>query len=244
MKRLFAVCIVVAVALLSIVYAGMQDKINYGQTDACWFCENGADFSVNKIKDGADIFVTSKVKEEVPAIQDRAAEWVKWHKASAGAIKPGMMDEMCPFCEKGADIKLDNTRDGVRMSITSNDASAAARIQEKAVNWVNLFSKITEHGFWDRGVMMHGMSMMGVRNDMGMMNPGWANNGRGWYPGAVIMVILTLLLMVLLIIFLVKVIMKGGREHFDEALNILKKRYAAGEITKQEFENIKKDLGC
>ncbi len=33
-----------------------------------------------------------------------------------------------------------------------------------------------------------------------------------------------------------------GKESFESALEILKKRYAGGEITKEEFENMKKDI--
>ena len=33
-----------------------------------------------------------------------------------------------------------------------------------------------------------------------------------------------------------------AKESFESALEILRKRYARGEITKDEFENIKKDI--
>jgi len=33
-----------------------------------------------------------------------------------------------------------------------------------------------------------------------------------------------------------------GNNNSDSAMDILKKRYASGEITKEEFENIKKDI--
>jgi len=51
-----------------------------------------------------------------------------------------------------------------------------------------------------------------------------------------------------LIIWGVKVIVDNSRDRRnlpppqDEALNILKKRYARGEISKEEFEQMKKDL--
>jgi len=33
-----------------------------------------------------------------------------------------------------------------------------------------------------------------------------------------------------------------GKESFESAFEILRKRYARGEITKEEFENMKKDI--
>jgi putative membrane protein len=71
----------------------------------------------------------------------------------------------------------------------------------------------------------------------GMM--GWG--AMGWF-GPIIMIIFVVLV-VLGIIYLVKLIAHGKKEGKEEnALDILKKRYAKGEIGKEEFEEKKKDL--
>ena len=48
------------------------------------------------------------------------------------------------------------------------------------------------------------------------------------------------------IIFLVKWIVQqsrpGGQQHGENSLEILKKRYARGEIDKEEYDRIRKDL--
>lgn len=71
----------------------------------------------------------------------------------------------------------------------------------------------------------------------------WGNHGWGMGFGWFFMVAFWILV-VLGIIYLIKVIAgdakKGGRE--ETALDILKKRYARGEINKEEFEEKKKDL--
>jgi putative membrane protein len=77
----------------------------------------------------------------------------------------------------------------------------------------------------DGGYMMHGDWGMGF--------------GFGW-----IFTILFWALIILGIVYLVKVIAggskKGGRG--ETALDILNKRYASGEITKEEFEKMKADI--
>ncbi len=76
----------------------------------------------------------------------------------------------------------------------------------------------------------------------GMM--GWGN--MGWF-GPIFMIIFWVLLIVL-IVLLIRWLLSSGRgsnqDHGREesALEILKKRYARGEIEKEEFEAKKRDL--
>jgi putative membrane protein len=71
-------------------------------------------------------------------------------------------------------------------------------------------------------------------------NYGWGMGfGFGWFLMALFWI-----LVILGIIYLIKAI-AGGRkweEKEDTALEILKKRYAKGEVNKEEFEKIKNDL--
>ncbi len=75
----------------------------------------------------------------------------------------------------------------------------------------------------------------------GMMG-GW---GMGWF-GSIFMLVLGVLVIVGLV-FLTRWLIqttKGGAEvtHSPRALDILKERYARGEINKEEFEEKKRDL--
>lgn len=77
----------------------------------------------------------------------------------------------------------------------------------------------------------------------GDMGWGWGG-GWGWL-GAVHMV-LWWALIVLGIVVLAKWLMRGSRaepaEHGDRALEILRERFARGEINKDEYEQKKRDL--
>lgn len=71
----------------------------------------------------------------------------------------------------------------------------------------------------------------------------WGNSGWGMGFGWPFMVFFWILT-IIGIVYLVKLIAgnaKGGEKH-ETALDILKKRYAKGEINKEEFEEKKKDL--
>jgi len=78
---------------------------------------------------------------------------------------------------------------------------------------------------------------------------GW---GFGWWIGGMIMMVLFWIVVVVGILALTKWLFgqgqpgrishPQGKESFESALEILRKRYARGEITKDEFENMKKDI--
>lgn len=67
---------------------------------------------------------------------------------------------------------------------------------------------------------------------------GWGM-GFGW-----VFMVLFWVLVVLGIAYFIRVVTTGAKKETggDTALDILKKRYAKGEITKEEFEKIKNDL--
>jgi putative membrane protein len=70
---------------------------------------------------------------------------------------------------------------------------------------------------------------------------GYGNWGTGyWYCGG-FFTVLTYILLVFLLVFLIKRL-RGKSVRRDEALDILKRRYAAGEISKEQFESMKKDI--
>jgi putative membrane protein len=69
-------------------------------------------------------------------------------------------------------------------------------------------------------------------------------NGWGMGFGGGIFMILFWVLVVLGIVYLFKLLMGGSknRREPESALDILKKRYAKGEVSKEEFKEMKKDI--
>lgn len=81
--------------------------------------------------------------------------------------------------------------------------------------------------------------MNGYGYGPGMM--GWA----GWGWGGMFMGLIFLVLIVLAVLFIAGAIRGGGiagRSTSETPLDILKKRYAKGEISKEDYEKIRKDL--
>jgi len=73
----------------------------------------------------------------------------------------------------------------------------------------------------------------------GMMDSyGYGMMGGGWWIVGLIFWLLVLIGLVLLI----KYLWEGGAKREESALELLKKRYARGEISKEEFEEKKKDI--
>lgn len=74
---------------------------------------------------------------------------------------------------------------------------------------------------------------------MGVGGYGNESDAWGWLFMIVIMV-LVVLGVVLLVRFLIRVESRDGRD--ENALSILKKRYASGKISRKEFDEIKKEI--
>ncbi len=68
---------------------------------------------------------------------------------------------------------------------------------------------------------------------------GWGMGGFGW-----IFMVIFWVLVIIGVIYLIRLIIPGakGGTREETALDILKKRYAKGEISKEEFEEKKKGL--
>ena len=74
--------------------------------------------------------------------------------------------------------------------------------------------------------------------------PGMMHYGFGYGYGGMFMGLLFFILIAALVYFIIQALNAKGRPPVppESPLDILKKRYAKGEITKEEYEKIKKDL--
>jgi putative membrane protein len=74
---------------------------------------------------------------------------------------------------------------------------------------------------------------------------GWGHMNWGW--GGLVVQLLFWIIIILIIFWAIRYFIRLSRTHppdnpQESSLDILKKRYASGDITKQEFEEMKKDL--
>ena len=79
--------------------------------------------------------------------------------------------------------------------------------------------------------------MYGLYNDYG-----WgAGNMMGWFGGGIMMIVFWVLF-IALIVWVVREFSGKNSKSSSNALDILKERYAKGEMNKEEFESKKKDI--
>jgi putative membrane protein len=91
---------------------------------------------------------------------------------------------------------------------------------------------------------VYGYTQMGQG---GMMGPGMMNWGYGMGWGWSIVMMAFWIAVIVGIIFLIRwVVLSIDRKHVtkaeDSAIEILRRRYASGEINKEEYEKIKSDI--
>ncbi|MDP2655325.1 MAG: SHOCT domain-containing protein [bacterium] len=71
---------------------------------------------------------------------------------------------------------------------------------------------------------------------------GWgAGNMMGWFGGGIMMIVFWALF-IALIVWVVREFGGKNSKSSSNALDILKERYAKGEISKEEFDSMKKDI--
>lgn len=77
-----------------------------------------------------------------------------------------------------------------------------------------------------------------------MMWDGFGGMGWGWIGLGMVHMLLFWILVILGIVVLARWLAAGPRDEFlPRAIDILKARYAKGEITREQFEQMKRDLG-
>ncbi len=77
--------------------------------------------------------------------------------------------------------------------------------------------------------------------------PGWGDSGWLWWLPMGLMMLLFWGLVIVALILLVRWLwtqgqVRAGAPSVETPLDVLKRRYARGEITKEEFERIKQDI--
>lgn len=76
-----------------------------------------------------------------------------------------------------------------------------------------------------------------------MMWNGFEGMGWGWIGLGMVHMLLFWIIVILGIVALVRWLAAGSAGEQPRALDILKARYAKGEITREQFEQMKRDIG-
>ena len=77
-----------------------------------------------------------------------------------------------------------------------------------------------------------------------MMWDGFGGMGWGWIGLGMVHMLLFWILVILGIVVLTRWLASGSRDELlPRAIDILKARYAKGEITREQFEQLKRDIG-
>lgn len=89
---------------------------------------------------------------------------------------------------------------------------------------------------------MVGKGTYAVLNATAIMGYMMSYYGYGWMLLGLVFMVLFWAAVILLILWLYRQLKGGAPVIGESALDILKKRYAKGEITREEFERMRKDL--
>jgi YHS domain-containing protein len=92
----------------------------------CAMMIEGAQTEVKNNKEGVTITISSKDKETVKQIQDKA------EKCKQVCVDEKDGKHLCPMRVEKAQAKVKNTKEGVIITISSKDKEAVKQIQEKA----------------------------------------------------------------------------------------------------------------
>jgi putative membrane protein len=99
----------------------------------------------------------------------------------------------------------------------------------------NVLSSMQQLGWWSALVAQHGPYEWGWGSHPMM----WS----AWGFGMMIMMVLFWVLIIVAVVLGIRWLLKQGKEsRADSAVEILRQRYARGEINKEEFDVKKKDL--
>lgn len=132
---------------------------------------------------------------------------------------------------------------GKRLSGCGADAPFDSNFNSKFSGFMPMMGMMNMMGGWSSPSSINNNKFMPMMYGFGNNMTSWAGAGLTFGIVGIILIILWWLFVVAAIVFLIKWIVKQFKgEGGENPLKILKKRYARGEIDKNEFEEKKKEL--